>query len=642
MKSLIPDWLPKLFVKAEGSVREATTKKFSDFNKITDTEGMEVVGIKGGANVRADFPVGGETGEVTTSMVGLEPDDPLRNARGQFMPTKELPELENQKDANRFIASEIQRLEQEIDGIEGGDVDLSEYATIEYVDETELNVLNAAIKVATDGDKVLQDQIDAIDVPDGVDLTGYAKEEWVTEQIDAIELPVGTIVSEDPPENPEEGLCWYDTGRLELFVYANDGWFPCSPLGARVEEGEVVQAQILQRLDTGESRQETIAAEIVHALGEQSAIEGRVKVGEGVQQEIKSDLVTLENKVKQIEGAVGEHTLNFTQSNQTPRHGEFNLLDDTMQMVYKIEEAAHIQISNVDADGSPVDIDRVGVGDVIRLAHGAMGMAELRVTSESQGFFSVTKINGDLNEMFVGPYGFVMLSQYDPAGIATIAYVDQQDEILRQDTLTLNAYFERVTLKNEGTNQLPDETDWKIKQEINGSSKTLLHVQNGQLGAYNLKTPTSGHHATPKSYVDNEMARKFAELQDRLDAPPGQPFTYQSGSSGMSEKCFQYYNSDSRNKIRISTKSLNVDWASQNISGDRFWEGNEGPLFYTIWYYPALGADETRRKWKQRAHGSIDRIDWHVADVVCYIKSHHTKESFTADAIYYITISGIF
>ena len=190
MKSLIPDWLPKLFVKAEGSVREATTKKFSDFNKITDTEGMEVVGIKGGANVRADFPVGGETGEVTTSMVGLEPDDPLRNARGQFMPTKELPELENQKDANRFIASEIQRLEQEIDGIEGGDVDLSEYATIEYVDETELNVLNAAIKVATDGDKVLQDQIDAIDVPDGVDLTGYAKDELVTEQIDTIELPV--------------------------------------------------------------------------------------------------------------------------------------------------------------------------------------------------------------------------------------------------------------------------------------------------------------------------------------------------------------------------------------------------------------------------------------------------------------------
>jgi hypothetical protein len=473
------------------------------------------------------------------------------------------------------------------------------------------------------------------------DVNEFLYERIVDIEAGDIEIPPGTIVSDTPPADPEEGQGWYDTGRLELFVYANDGWFPCSPLGARIEEGEIVQAQILERLETGESRQETIATEIVHALGEQSAIEGRVKVGEGVQQEIKSDLVTLENKVKQIEGAVGEHTINFTQSNQTPRHGEFNLLDDGMQMVYQIEEAAHIQISNVDADGSPVAIDRVGVGDVIRLAHGMTGMAELRVTSASDGFFSVTKINGDLNEMFVGPYGFVMLSQYDPAGIATIAYVDQQDEILRQDTLTLNAYFERVTLKNEGTNQLPDETDWKLKQETGGSNKTLLQVQNGQLGLYNLKTPTSGHHATSKSYVDNEMARKFAELQDRLDAPPGQPFTYQSGSSGMSEKCFQYYNSDSRNKIRISTKSLNVDWASQNISGDRFWEGESGPLFFTIWHYPALGANETRRNWKQRAHGSIDRIDWHVADLVCYIKAHHTKESFTPDATYYITIGGV-
>jgi hypothetical protein len=630
MKSLIPDWLPKLFVKAEGSVREATTKKFSDFNKITDTEGMEVVGIKGGANVRADFPVGGETGEVTTSMVGLEPDDPLRNARGQFMPTKELPELENQKDANRFIASEIQRLEQEIDGIEGGDVDLSEYATIEYVDETELNVLNAAIKVATDGDKVLQDQIDAIDVPDGVDLTGYAKEEWVTEQIDAIELPVGTIVSEDPPENPEEGLCWYDTGRLELFVYANDGWFPCSPLGARVEEGEVVQAQILQRLDTGESRQETIAAEIVHALGEQSAIEGRVKVGEGVQQEIKSDLVTLENKVKQIEGAVGEHTLNFTQSNQTPRHGEFNLLDDTMQMVYKIEEAAHIQISNVDADGSPVDIDRVGVGDVIRLAHGAMGMAELRVTSESQGFFSFTKINGDLNEMFVGPYGFVMLSQYDPAGVATVAYVDQQDEVLRQDTLTLNDYFERVTIKTEGANQLPDDTDWKVRQHNSeGKNKTLIHSVGGQLGVYNLKEPNESHHAATKGYVDSNS---YNGVPSR---PPGLKFM--CSIVNLPNGYFQWWVKESTGNQHLELATTDGDgiaWGTNTPREDVRYSDN---IPFTIWEVSGGG-------WKMKVTGTISRIDFHPDHALCYVSNKTALNGgnfANGSGPYYITIGGI-
>ena len=109
MKSMIPDWLPKLFVKAEGSVREATTKKFSDFQKITDTDGMEVVGLKGGANVRADIL------PATTSMIATEPDEVLRNSKGQYMATKDLPELANQKEVNRFLWENIEGV------IEGGE-----------------------------------------------------------------------------------------------------------------------------------------------------------------------------------------------------------------------------------------------------------------------------------------------------------------------------------------------------------------------------------------------------------------------------------------------------------------------------------------------------------------------------------------
>ena len=73
-----------------------------------------------------------------------------------------------------------------------------------------------------------------------------------------VDLPPGTIVSEDPPEDPEEGLCWYDTGRLELFVYANDGWFPCSPLGARVEAGEIKQQQIITQINVALEEQTTL------------------------------------------------------------------------------------------------------------------------------------------------------------------------------------------------------------------------------------------------------------------------------------------------------------------------------------------------------------------------------------------------
>ena len=61
-----------------------------------------------------------------------------------------------------------------------------------------------------------------------------------------------------PPNDPSEGGLWYDSTRLELFVYyvdgdSNGGWVPCSPLGARVEAGEILQQQINTRLATVET-----------------------------------------------------------------------------------------------------------------------------------------------------------------------------------------------------------------------------------------------------------------------------------------------------------------------------------------------------------------------------------------------------
>ncbi len=61
-------------------------------------------------------------------------------------------------------------------------------------------------------------------------------------------------------------------------------------------------------------------------------------------------------------------------------------------------------------------------------------------------------------------------------------------------------------IKNEGTTDLPDDTDWKIKQHnAGGSNKTLLQVKEGSLGLYNLKEPSQPHHAATKSYVDSNV-----------------------------------------------------------------------------------------------------------------------------------------
>ena len=83
---------------------------------------------------------------------------------------------------------------------------------------------------------------------------------------DATWIPVGSAgegggqvhVGENPPVE-ELGAEWFDTNRLELFVFyvdgdGNGGWLPSSPLGARVEAGEALQQQLVGRVDALEAR----------------------------------------------------------------------------------------------------------------------------------------------------------------------------------------------------------------------------------------------------------------------------------------------------------------------------------------------------------------------------------------------------
>ena len=438
------DWLPKLFTKSEGTVREATTKKFSDFAQVADGTDVQLVGLKGDSNIRIDVDdLTVEIPDVTTSTVMLETDDALRNRKGQFMSTQGMADLKTQKDANRYLAEALSSIPE----ISEGDI-----------------------------------------------------EAWNGYQADITSLE------------------------------------------ARVEQGETVQ--------------EAVLAQIAHALNEQTTIEGRVKTGEGVQQDIQHELATLSNKVNQIEGAVGEHTINFTQSNQTPRSGEFNLLKSDMTLTYNLSEAKHIQISGTDADGKPIDLDRIAEGDVLRISHSVTGIAELRITSVATGFYSFDQISGTMNDMFVGPYGFVLLSAFDPAGLATIDYVDTQDDLLRiavssnaiavgskaeksyvdqQDASNKeyvdaeigklvipdaadvtkeyvdsqdNALGVRIDgrMAKQGDNTLTDE--FRIKQQnTSGNNNTLIVAKDGELNLYHVKYPTSDAHAANMKYVDDEIAK---------------------------------------------------------------------------------------------------------------------------------------
>ena len=283
-------------------------------------------------------------------------------------------------------------------------------------------------------------------------------------------------VGPTPPGDPSEGGLWYDSTRLELFVYYvdgddNGGWVPCSPLGARVEAGEIIQQQLLERVAEGEKAQ-----------------------------------VELQNKVNALEGAVGEHKLLFTTTNSNVRPGEFNLKNMEMGMVNTISSATFISISETDADGNAIDRDKFEPGDVIRIISIDGETSDLKIESGGTGFYKIESATGSLDRLSEVPYNFVLLSSFDPSGLATIDYVDAQDETKVDkagDTITGTLSIDQPSgtnfkVKKNGVDKLKILADGKIWTNYNPNldSDTTTVINRGYLAEHYVDNGASNNVTT--------------------------------------------------------------------------------------------------------------------------------------------------
>ncbi len=124
--------------------------------------------------------------------------------------------------------------------------DLAPYETIAKSEADDADTLVAA-KSYTDQELVPYETKQKSAADDAATLT--SAKGYTDQKISAIVFPPGTIVKDTEPQNVPNGTNWFDTVRLELFVRASDSWLPSSPLGARVSQGEIVQAQILDRIE---------------------------------------------------------------------------------------------------------------------------------------------------------------------------------------------------------------------------------------------------------------------------------------------------------------------------------------------------------------------------------------------------------
>ena len=206
--------------------------------------------------------------------------------------------------ANWWLYYEIEDVRNQVgNGTGNGTVDLSGYATIAYSDaadeEIRGDVANLTLNLAAerqariDTDASLQSQIDNITIPDHsnfattsyVDAGDNATLQAAKAYSDSLDHSggnqPGTIVADTEPAGSPNGTNWFDTVRLELFVRASDAWLPSSPLGARVTQGEIVQAQLLERVATGEQNQNKIMSDVRGNSNDISSMNIRVQQNSG-------------------------------------------------------------------------------------------------------------------------------------------------------------------------------------------------------------------------------------------------------------------------------------------------------------------------------------------------------------------------
>ena len=89
------------------------------------------------------------------------------------------------------------------------------------------------------------------------------------------------------------------------------------------------------------------------------------------------------------------------------------------------------------------------------------------------------------------PYQFILLSSFDPTGLATIDYVDAQDN----------------TKIGKSGFQTLETGEWRLKQpRSGGGTASFVVINDNVMNLYHVAYPQNGEHAANAQYVDDQIA----------------------------------------------------------------------------------------------------------------------------------------
>lgn len=229
----------------------------------------------------------------------------------------------------------------------------------------------------------------------------------------------------------------------------------------------------------------------------------------------------LSNRLDAVEGVVGQASFTMVSTNAAPRPGQFTMLrkGDSSSSTTRWSEAGQLWFSEQDADGNTYDWSSFVEGDVIRLyVEGDIAMEvsafEVKVSYANSGIFDITQTAKEIGTgMENATYAVLHLSSFDPSGLATMVYVDAQD----QQRLPLTGGTLTGALSGPAFKGLlasgPVITVGTAADEI----KAIIHAD----GHAQFTYPTLDHHAASKRYVDDAVGTHSSALDDYLPLTGG-------------------------------------------------------------------------------------------------------------------------
>ncbi len=113
--------------------------------------------------------------------------------------------------------------------------------------------------VDDDGDPLPLPYGNAFDLGTAVDDVKEENGEQ-NDRLDVLEAAPTVAIGDNPPsdEKSKDGDLWWDSARMEMFIRYQEAWITTNALSARVEAGERVQAELLDRVAVGEAIQQQL------------------------------------------------------------------------------------------------------------------------------------------------------------------------------------------------------------------------------------------------------------------------------------------------------------------------------------------------------------------------------------------------